>query len=65
MTTNVKKIPYGKFNYGEIKLDNFYYVDKTKYSEDTVIKESIKNGKVLKRLIIILSSKKVEMLKEV
>lgn len=35
------------------------------YSEDKVIKQSINNGKILKRLIIVLSSKKVEVLKEV
>ncbi len=27
----MKKIPYGLSEFKEIKLDNFYYVDKTKY----------------------------------
>ena len=28
---NIKKIPYGKQNWEDVRLDNFYYVDKTRY----------------------------------
>ena len=29
----VKKLPYGISNYEELIMDNYYYVDKTKYIE--------------------------------
>ena len=28
---NIKKIPYGKQNWEDVRLDNFYYVDKTRF----------------------------------
>jgi len=47
----MKKIPYGISSYDKIKSENYYFVDKTKYSElIEAVGSPLKNSKPLKLL---------------